>query len=36
MIPRQNAVGRLMNEYVNWGGPIVTRFNAYQDSLRGT
>ena len=36
MIPRQNAVGRLMNEYVNWGGPIVTRFNAHQDSLRGT
>ena len=33
MIPRQNAVGRMMNEYVNWGGPIVTRYNAYQDMI---
>lgn len=31
-----NAITALMNEYVNWGGPIVTRAQAYRDGrLRG-
>ncbi len=36
MTVKQNAVTKVMNEYVNWGGPIVTRIEAYADGkLRG-
>jgi hypothetical protein len=28
---RTNAVTQVMNEYVMWGGPIVTRATAYAD-----
>lgn len=30
---RSNIVSQVMNEYVMWGGPIVTRAEAYADCI---